>query len=393
MYFYVDESGHTGANLFDPNQPVLYYGVLSSHVNIDVLVEPKLAALRKTLGVDRLHAGELGNAGLAVISNDIERIQKKYDIRFDVYRIAKPDHAVISFFDQVFDHGMNPAVTWSGYWTPLRYALLLKVASLFDEEAAYAAWAARIDVNDARAEQSLVGICKALRGRVGDLPDARSRQLISDSLTWAAHNPEKIRYNVKSKKDILQITPNIIGFQSVMHGIAHRLINHRKEASKIVVDQQSQFNKAQKTLADFFASARDIPGHSGPGLPEVTFKGMPTIPITFSAGTASAGLELVDLNLWIFKRLIEGKDLAHETQGIVAHQIGRGRTDEVSLNAIANRWEKWFEKLPDPTGKQLEKARELIAFDENRRLAAISGTEGFPDLTSNENGGDAEEGD
>jgi len=30
MFFYVDESGHTGTNLFDPNQPVLYYGVLSS---------------------------------------------------------------------------------------------------------------------------------------------------------------------------------------------------------------------------------------------------------------------------------------------------------------------------------------------------------------------------
>jgi hypothetical protein len=35
MYFYVDESGQTGLNLFDENQPYLYYGVLSSKTNLE----------------------------------------------------------------------------------------------------------------------------------------------------------------------------------------------------------------------------------------------------------------------------------------------------------------------------------------------------------------------
>ena len=35
MYFYVDESGQTGINLFDLQQPVLYYGVLSSPHDMD----------------------------------------------------------------------------------------------------------------------------------------------------------------------------------------------------------------------------------------------------------------------------------------------------------------------------------------------------------------------
>jgi hypothetical protein len=55
MYLYVDEGGHTGTNLFDPEQPMLYYGVLSSTRN--------------------------------------------------VYRVSKPNHAIICFFDQVFDQG------------------------------------------------------------------------------------------------------------------------------------------------------------------------------------------------------------------------------------------------------------------------------------------------
>ena len=49
MFFYVEESEHTGSELFDTNQPVLYYGVLSSDLNLDVLAEERLGPLRKRL--------------------------------------------------------------------------------------------------------------------------------------------------------------------------------------------------------------------------------------------------------------------------------------------------------------------------------------------------------
>ncbi len=60
MHFYVDETGQTGRNLFDKTQPVLSYGVLSSDANLDKVAEADLAVIRKTLGVQRLHAAELG---------------------------------------------------------------------------------------------------------------------------------------------------------------------------------------------------------------------------------------------------------------------------------------------------------------------------------------------
>lgn len=50
MYFYVDETGHTGPKLFDPAQPVLSYGVLSSPENLDEVAEFELAVIRKKLG-------------------------------------------------------------------------------------------------------------------------------------------------------------------------------------------------------------------------------------------------------------------------------------------------------------------------------------------------------
>lgn len=372
MYFYVDESGHTGTNLFDENQPVLYYGVLSSKVNLDVLAENELSVLRKRLGVKRLHASELGNGGLVQIVDDLINIQKKYDLRFDIYRIAKPDHALICFFDQVFDQVLNPAITWSAYWTPLRYVLLLKLASLFDEDILKIAWSARIELNDEKANAGLIEVCRTIKGRVSELPDERSRTLIYDALNWAQNNPTEIQYNAKRKKDLLSITPNLIGFQSVMHGIASRLKKNNKNASIITVDQQSQFNKGQKTFAEFCVSVKNAPLLSiGPGLPEIDFKDMPTIPLSFKSGTYSAGLEVVDVYIWLFKRMLEEKEVANELQPFINKQIPKSKTYEISINAISSRSQKWFEELPEPTEDEIKKGSELMKIDEARRISGM----------------------
>jgi len=376
MYFYVDESGHTGANLFDDAQPLLYYGVLSSKLNVDLVAEAGVARLRVQLGVDRLHANVLGNGPLVTIARDLARIQKQLDFRFDLYRIAKPDHAIICFFDQVFDQGLNPAMTWTGYWTPLRYVLLLKVASLFDEDLAKQAWTARINVADDVAQKSLKEVCRILIARLDELPDARSRQLLGDALSWVVSNPTEIGYNVADKKSILQITPNVIGFQSVMQGIAGRIKSSKRQALKIVVDQQSQFNKAQRTLSEFYASARNIEWASGPGMPKMDMKNMPAVPIEFSSSGASAGLELVDIHLWVFKRFMENKDLAPELFTLIKPHLHRGRTDEISLAAIAKRWTAYFEQIPElheMSAEQVARGKEVIRIDEERRLERLNG--------------------
>lgn len=372
LYFYVDESGHTGPNLFDENQPILYYGVLSSKVNLDIVAESKVKSLRKRLEVKRLHAAELGNGRLIEIVKDIDTLKKQYDLRFDIYRVNKADHALISFFDQVFDQGMNPAVPWVAYWTPLRYVLLVNLAILFDKNLLKMAWEARINLNTDEANKALTEICQLLMSKVSIIPDTRSQEIINDALAWAAKNPDEIYYNVKSKKCLLEITPNLIGFQSVMIGIARRLLKNRKSASSIIVDQQSQFNKAQRKLSDFYAKSRDIPFISGPGLPDIDFRGMPEIPITCLSGTDSTGLELVDIYLWIFKRLMDRKELAPELYPLIKGQFHRGHSDEISIDAIKNRWSKFFEELPEPTGEQIKKAREFRRADENRRLNALN---------------------
>ena len=118
MFCFVDESGNTGLELFDSNQPTLYYGLLSSRSNLDIVAEPLLRNLRKQLGVERLHANQLGVARLTKISAPLIEFSKKKDLRFSLLQVAKPDHAIICFFDQVFDSGMNDAVPWHHYFIP-----------------------------------------------------------------------------------------------------------------------------------------------------------------------------------------------------------------------------------------------------------------------------------
>ena len=119
---------------------------------------------------------------------------------------------------------------------------------------------------------------------------------------------DELGYNCKAGKQKLQIMPNMIGFQFVLHGICSRLGAPNRKAD-IVVDQQSQFNTTQREVRDFYYQIRKMPWVHGPGLPVMDVTNMPPEPLVFQSGMQSAGLELVDIYPWIFKRFMEGKEL------------------------------------------------------------------------------------
>ena len=373
IYFFVDESGNSGPNIFDHNQPYLFYGTLTSRCNIDVLAEPFLTVLRRRLGVPRLHSNELGNGALARIGKDLKEIEKKFSLRFDFYRLQKSDLAIISFFDQVFDQGMNPAVPWSAYWTPLRYLLLVRLAMLFDEDILRKSWQARLTTNDKKAEDLLRSVCSQLLRRVDHLPDERSKEIVSDALHWTMENTGKISYNAKEKSLTRDVMPNSIGFQQVLIGIAKRFRNSGHKTAKIVVDQQSQFNTPQKKLTDWYGRMSGTNRPLGAGLPQLDLRGMPITQVTISSGRNSAGLELVDIYIWIFKRLFEGRDIPNELHPLVDRQLQVGRTDEISLRAIVERWAPFFSKLSsmDLTAEQMAEGERIKEADERRRKRAF----------------------
>ena len=105
-------------------------------------------------------------------------------------------------------------------------------------------------------------------------------------MTWARNHPAEISFNVDDRKSVLQIAPNIIGFQLVMMGIARQIQATGTPAARIVVDRQSRFDQAQQTLADCYAAAgaKSIEMKAPPSRPVLNFGGMPTLPVEFSGG-------------------------------------------------------------------------------------------------------------
>jgi hypothetical protein len=375
MYFYVDESGNTGSHLFDPKQPNLYYGVIGCRKNLDVVAEPMLARLRANLSVTRLHAQHLGAGRLIPVAQAFTAFQKKHDVRFSFYTVAKADHAVVCFFDQVFDSGMNEAVPWHHYWTPLRYFLLIKVAYLFDEGLCARAWDTRLEQNPTRCAEKLVALCNDLRARVGVLPDAKSRQIINDALVWAAARPGEISFGASNQESALQISPNIIGFQQVLQGIAQLSARTNRDVRSIIVDRQNEFNTAQGFLADMYSRLRGKTFKMPPGMPDYDWTNMPATPPKFVAGDCSGGLEMTDVYLWTMKRAVENYELPPELHRMLHGQRHRGRTDEISLRGIERRWRHLLD-LPDPTPEQAEKAAEYVRMAEEKHQKAMDALAG-----------------
>ncbi|WP_238879136.1 DUF3800 domain-containing protein [Achromobacter xylosoxidans] len=339
MYHYIDESGHSGSKLFKDikNQPNLYYGVLTAPGDLDGLITEEVIEMRKKVGTQRLHANHLGNGRLVELADTLMGIQNRLGLVFDFYVVKKRAHAEFCFFDQVFDSGMNDDVPYYAYWTPYRFVLLMEVRLLFNAASAERAWNIRVDTDCERAARDLSDLCRHLLKGIGRVRSADARRIIRRALKWAILNPEELLYNAVDDDQIKQIAPNIIGFQFVMHGIARRVFEEGKKSEAIIVDRQDEFNKAQQTLAEFFASAAGIEFANPKDMPVISFDGMPDVPLEFRPGDTCVGLELVDIYLWVFKRLFEGKIVANELKPLFEAQIGRGRYDEISHEGIMNR--------------------------------------------------------
>lgn len=369
MFFYIDESGHTGNNLFDENQPYLYYGVLGSNLNLDILAETTVLDLRKKVGAtDRLHAAELGEEKLSLIIPDLLNITKKLDLSFDFYRVRKDDYPVICFFDQVFDQGVNPAMTWSGYWTPLRYVLLAKINSLFTNELKKLAWEARLEAKDAICDQKVVYICESLLNSLHKIPDSRSQQIIGDTLLWAIKHTRELSFNAKTKNDRKFISPNLIGLQAAYFGIINRSKKKKRKVLGIKIDQQHEFNTSQDFLLELYRKIEGTYSPIGFHIGEMDFRGVKMPSPQFCSSKKSYGLELVDLYLWIIKRAIEEKLYSISLKYFVIKLSNKIYTDEVSIHSTLVRLEKWLAETPAPSEEQIMLNQELFKRDEERRL-------------------------
>ncbi|RJP77037.1 MAG: hypothetical protein C4522_16445 [Desulfobacteraceae bacterium] len=361
MFFHIDESGNTGNNLFDFSQPRLSYGVLSSTKNSDVLCKNIHKKILEQIGQEQIHANVLGIGGLCDIAHGLIKIQKRINFDFDYYFIDKTTFALTMFFDSVFDAGLNEAVKWDTYWTPLRYLIIHKLTVLFDEELLKKSWDLCISKRIENRATDIVSLLSELKKRTIRMEtlDERSKELMIDAFEFGINKPLSLDFGTNDSK---MISPNAVGFQFVLSAIARRTRQtKRKNISSIIVDRQSQFNNAQlkthlysKKLAKGFESASPEkkfmlthhPLYKDFSEDEVLKKGLPDKDIAISKSSDSIGLQIVDVYLWIANKLLSDADLPKELLYLWSLFGRRILIDGISLEGMGERFSKFSDNLP-----------------------------------------------
>lgn len=360
MFFHVDESGNTGNNLFDPNQPRLSYGLLSSKTNVDVLGVRLHKEMLRGVGVPALHANELGIDRLSTIAPLLCELQRKMRFCFDYYYIVKPDFAVTMLFEAVFDAGLNEAVKWDAYWTPLRFVLLLKLNELLDESILKQAWKLCTVKRAEKYEQDIVELLTELKRRAeASSLDARSKELLVDAFRFGIARPLDLDFGAPDPRFV---SPNTVGFQFVVHAMSRRLRKaRRKDAYRIVIDKQQQFNRSQQELHSIYQIASDgyarldsserkfllhHPHHYGVDENIILHRGIPRKAIAVSTSADSIGLQIVDIYLWITNRVLSGAPLNPELSELAGLFFRRAITDGISLEGLVGRFQAFEQNLP-----------------------------------------------
>lgn len=377
MFYHVDESGNTGNNLFDPNQPRLSYGVLSSATNVDVRCVEIHRRIEQTIGDDIIHANVLGIERLRKIVPELLSIQDKMKFDFDYYFIDKTAYALVVFFDAVFDAGLNEAVKWDVYWTPMRYLMIHKLSALFDEDLLKESWRLCTIKKIEKHEDDIVRLLSEVKKRAEVEPlDERSRELIVDALNFGISRPLSLDFGFPDQK---LISPNAVGFQFVVSSIARRTRKKgRKKVSSIVVDRQTQFNKAQigthynlSRIAEGIKSAphKDKnsylkhPLYVGFTEDEITHKGLTDRELTIKKSAESIGLQIVDVYLWVANRILSRAELPYDLLYLWSQFGKRSLIDGISFEGMAHRFSQFEKMLPqfeELTDRQREMARASI---------------------------------
>ena len=288
-------------------------------------------------------------------------------------------------FDAVFDAGINDAVKWDLYWTPLRYPAILNLAQIVDEGLLKEAWALCTAKKIKALSERVVGLLSELKVRTEDSElDARTKELFADAFEFGIRNPLDLDFGVRHTK---LVSPNVVGFQFVVRAIARRTRKARRKGPvSIKIDRQQQFNTAQIETHDLLttiaeglrrASAEERMNYLLHPLvrdldpKDLQLKGLPIKAPEVSSSEDSIGLQIVDLYLWTTNRLLRGQELPMGMREVASLFLKDAFVDNISLEGMEHRWREFGKGLvafEDLSEEQLKMAQANV--EEHRRKVA-----------------------
>lgn len=373
MYAYVDETGNTGTNIFDPEQPIFITAALITKQNFDLVHKYELARIAGIVGENELHANIIGLDRVEQVAEELLALFKRCDAKFFVSRIEKRYLAATKLVDTLFDSFENKAVPWHVYNVrPMRLLLVFKVASILTEDTAKKFWDSLLEKRQEKAYELFVESLHELRESVSKLLDQRSRQLITEAIDWAIKNPESIYIHINSKAARLGHLPNLAVFPSLLDGIEQRSKMWKRKVVEIVHDRQSQFQGTLRNWHELHKNAT----------PEViswtmgekyALRRVEGSEFRISSAHESAGIQAIDAVLWLFKRVIDEKPLGYRSARLMNHVFKRAYQNDLSFDAVGRWLHVFFEDLYSKpfTEEHLKRAEEYGRLAEQRRQAEM----------------------
>ncbi len=362
MYAFVDETGNTGKNLFDKAQPDFFTGALVTKSNFDVLHSRTLREICQRNGFDSLHSSVLGIEPIEQAAPEILSLLRSVDGRFVISRVEKKYLLATKVFDTFFDSGENPSASWHVYnFRFLRLVLCFKVATLLTEQISREFWAMLMARTEKDARGRIPAICDSILARVPLLSDQRSRDLVTEALSWSRRHPEALDIFINRRQAKNGHMPNMVAFANLLDGLEHLSKRWKRPLKKIVHDRQSQFERSLAEWHRMFSTASDEPIHR-PG-ETVVLQKVAGSTFEVSASDNSPGIQVADLALWLFRQFLLRKPVQNGVLAILKYMFRKGYFNDFSFNGVGSQLEKQYSEIMsnDISQRELEKGQQFLA--------------------------------
>lgn len=365
MFIYLDESGHTGRNNSDPDQPIFSYLALLTKYNVDFALLKDFVKLKEEYGFPELHGAETPEL-IEVLASRLVKMLRASSSRFFLSVVEKNMLAYAKLYDTLFDNVENKGVRSHVYQVrPFRLMILNNICAVTPIEVAQNFYENCLLASDEKtAIDVLVKTCQAILTRIENLDD-RSKQIIGDALRWAEKYPGEITAFNTRKTDRWRHLPHVASFLPMMSMMSRHAQSNRSPIQMITHDRQDQL---RKIIKQSHALAADASVPSVLDLREngiLDFRSLKESVFQMKDSTESIGLQLTDICLYVLnhqEHIHQNVDSLPNTFGLMEYITSRTEPYALTTRFFRAEVESLHHEVmnSDLTSDQLGEAKSVI---------------------------------
>jgi len=209
----------------------------------------------------------------------------------------------------------------------------------------------------AKAQQMFLDTLLDLEKDTLNMPNKGLKQLMISAIQWVKQNPDSISiHSTKSVK--LGHWPNMVGFSNLLNSMEQRSKKWQRKVSEIVHDRQSQF---ARTLEEWHLVHKTFPDDNISWMGKKRkLRCVEGSQFRISASADSAGIQAIDIVIWLYKRFSDGKPLDYHSAQLINYVIKNAYQSDFSFKNLEEALNEYFATKKTPTAEELENAKVFL---------------------------------